>query len=136
MRLYKLTDYMDRTHGGCQWGVGVTVETDGVGELCGPGYTHWYTSPLVAVFLNPIHGNFDLVTAHLWEGEGAVVKDDRGLKVGCTKATTLQRVELPVLSTAVRVRVALECAKLVCTDTAWNAWADKWLSGKDRKSVV
>ena len=98
MKLYKLTDENDQTFGGCQWGENVTIKTSGTGELCGPGWTHWYTHPLLAVFLNPIHGYFDLKTAHLWEGKGTIGKTDCKLKVGCTSGTTLKRIPLPIVT--------------------------------------
>ena len=128
--LYKLTDEHDRTHGGCQWGEGVEHVTDGHGNLCGPGFTHWYTDPLLAVLLNPIHANFQ--NPHLWEGEGDVAKTARGLKVGCTRGKTLKRLPLPEISLTQRVVFGILCAKTVYTDTAWNKWANDWLSGVDR----
>lgn len=30
-----------------------------------------------------------------------------------------------------RLQIAIKAAKTVCTDPAWNAWADAWLSGSD-----
>jgi hypothetical protein len=35
-----------------------------------------------------------------------------------------------------RVRFAILCAKEVCADLPWNAWADKWLSGEDRSEAA
>lgn len=35
------------------------------------------------------------------------------------------------LTTKQRLRIAIKAAKTVCTDPAWNAWADAWLSGSD-----
>jgi len=134
MTLYKLTDGNDQTFGGCQWGEGVTVTTSGTGEMCGTGFTHWYTHPLLAVLLNPIHANIDLTTAHLWEGEGEVVKTDHGLKVGCTTATTLRRVALPQVTTEQRVRFGILCAMEVYADPDWHRWANDWLAGKDRSA--
>jgi len=132
MKLYKLTDENNRTYGGCQWGKNVTVETDGEGGLCGPGFTHFYTDPLLAVFLNPIYRNFDLTTAHLWECEGTVAKKDRGLKVGCTRGTTIRRIPLPEVTLEQRVRFGILCAQEIPQPNAWNDWAEGWLSGKDR----
>ena len=132
MKLYKLTDKNDQTLNNCQWGEGVTVETSGEGELCSAGFTHWYTSPLLAVLLNPIHGDYDLETAHLWEGEGEVIKDDHGLKVGCKKATTLCRISLPEVTLEQKIASGILCAKEVYDGKDWNNWADKWLSGEDR----
>jgi len=132
MKLYKLTDRNDQTRNNCQWGEGVTVETSGDGELCSAGFTHWYTSPLLAVLLNPIHGNYYLKTAHLWAGEGEVIKDNHGLKVGCKKATTLCRISLPEVTLEQKIASGILCAKEVYDVKAWNNWADKWLSGEDR----
>ena len=134
MRLYKITDSNDQTHGGCQWGEGVCVETSGQGELCSSDWTHWYTHPLLAVLLNPIHGQYDIDAAHLWEGHdgGGKVKSDPGLKVGCTRGTTVRRVDLPTVTLEHRVRFAIGCAWQVCEDDAWREWAAKWLSGEDR----
>ena len=134
MKLYKLTNSKDQTRGGCQWGEGVCVETSGQGELCSSAWTHWYTHPLLAVLLDPIHLRVDLDTAHLWEGHdgGGKVKSDPGLKVGCTRGTTVRRVDLPTVTLEHRVRFAIGCAWQVCEDDAWREWAAKWLSGEDR----
>ena len=132
---YKLTDKNDQTWGGCQWGPGVTHETDGAGDLCGPGWLHYYSHPLLAVLHNPIHGHFDLATAHLWEAEaGGEIRDDSGLKLGCTKLTTLKRVEIPEIATTQRVAYGILCACEVYDDPGWQSWADRWLSGEDRST--
>ena len=135
MKLYKLTDQHDQTYGGCQWGEGVTIKTNGEGGLCGPGFTHWYTDPLLAVLLNPIHGNYNLETAHLWEGEGEVVKTNHGLKAGCTAATTLRRIPLPVVTLEQKVRFGILCAMEVYQCEDFTAWANAWLSGLDRSEA-
>lgn len=136
MKLYKLTDEKDQTYGGCQWGPNVTHETDGSGSLCGPGWTHWYTSPLLAVLFNPIHGNFKLETAHLWEGEGEPEKFDSGLKVGCRKATTKRRIELPEITNTQKVAFGILCALEVWKEKTFVVWAQNWLSGKDRSGAA
>jgi hypothetical protein len=128
--LYKLTDEQDRTRGGTQWGEGVTHEASGEGELCGPGWIHAYTDPLLAVLLNSIHANFR--SPHLWEATGVVGKTDHGLKVGCTRLTTLRRVPLPEVTTEQRVRFGILCALAVCDEPGWRVWAERWLSGEDR----
>lgn len=133
MKLYKITDAEDKTYGGCMWGEGITVATSGEGQMCGSGFTHWYKSPLLAVFLNKIHANFDLKTAHLWEGEGEIIKDD-GMKIGCTKATTIKRVCLPEVNDIQRVAFGILCARKVCKDKFFESWSRNWLSGKDRSA--
>ena len=132
MRLYKLTDEKDQTYNRCQWGEDITIETSGKGDLCGPGFTHWYLHPLLAVFLNPIHGGFNLETAHLWEGEGEIVKSDHDLKVGCKKATTRKRVTLPKVTVNQSIAFGVLCAAKVYKDRSFLKWTEKWLNGEDR----
>ena len=106
--LYKLTDqdgYTRRNYdNACLWGENVSHSGTGEGDLCGPGYVHAYTHPLLAVLLNPIHAN--VPTPRLWEAEGAIAKSDRGLKVGCVTLTTIREMPLPIISTEQRVRFA------------------------------
>jgi len=129
-KLYKLTNKDGTSYGGRQWGPGITHETDGRGEVCGPGFMHWYTHPLLAVLLNPIHADFK--NPVLWEGEGEIAKEDHGLKVGCTKGTTIKQIPLPTVTIEQRVRFGILCALEVCKDKSFVQWANDWLSGKDR----
>jgi len=117
MRCYKLTDKDGQTHGGCQWGEGVTHETSGEGELCGSGWLHAYSDPILAVLMNPVHGDFAPRTMLIWEanGEGEYL-DDHGLKYGFTKLTTIRQIPVPVVTTQQRVRFANLCAMAVAAD--------------------
>ena len=131
MIVYKLTDQNLQTHGGYQWEPGVARETDGRGNLCGPGWLHYYHDPLLSALLNPIHA--DIADPVLWEAEAeGLHRDDRGLKGGCTRLTLLRRIELPQITTEQRIRFGILCAKVICDNPAWNAWADRWLDGSDR----
>ena len=131
MIVYKLTNQNLQTHGGYQWEPGVARETDGRGNLCGPGWLHYYHDPLLSVLLNPIHA--DIEGPILWEAEAeGLHRDDRGLKGGCTRLTLLRRIELPQITTEQRVRFGILCAKVICDNPAWSAWADRWLDGSDR----
>ena len=129
MKLYKLTDADAKTRGGTEWGPGVSHSGTGEGKLCGPGWIHAYADPLLAVLFNPIHARFP--RPRLWEAEGEVSKTD-GLKVGCRTVTTSREIPLPEITTAQKVAFAILAVKEVCDDPAWNAWADRWLSGEDR----
>ncbi len=131
--LYKLTDSCGKTHNGTQWGPGVSHSGTGEGGLCGPGWIHAYEHPLIAVLLNPIHANFQ--SPRLWEAEGEVGLRDGQLKCGCRTLTTIREIPLPSITTEMRVRFAIMCAKEVCADFSWNAWADRWLSGGDRSGA-
>ena len=133
---FKLTNNKDQTYGGCQWGPGITHKTSGKGSLCGSGWTHWYTHPLLAVLLNPLHVNFDLTTAHLWKSPKSqeAQKFDNGLKVGCMEGTTLRRVKLPVVTQVQKIAFGIFCSLKVYKEKSYVLWATNWLSGKDRSS--
>ena len=131
MIVYKLTNQKLQTYGGCQWEPGVPRETNGKGDLCSSGWLHYYHDPLLAVLLNPIHA--DIANPILWEAEAdGLHRDDRGLKGGCTRLTLIRQVDLPQITTEQRVRFGILCAKVICDNPAWNAWADRWLDGSDR----
>lgn len=136
--LYKLTDQAGYTRPGlynaCLWGPGVSHSGTGEGELCGPGWVHAYTHPLLAVLLNPIHAAID--NPRLWEAEGDVVLSDNGLKVGCRTLTTLREMPVPVVTTEQRVRFAILCALTVNRSELWERWAERWLSGEDRSKTA
>jgi len=110
MKAWKLTTQDNTTHNGFRWEVGRAAMSLGTGELCGPGWLHFYQHPLLAVLLNPIHANIQ--TPKLWEAvaEGEF-KYDRGLKAGCTKLTLIREVPLPVVTTKQRVAFAKGCAE-------------------------
>ena len=130
MKLYKLTTQKHTTHGNTKWGPGVTHKATGEGtKLCSGGVLHAYTSPLLAVLLNPIHA--DVSDPVLWEAKGEVVASD-GLKVGCKELTTTVEIPLPEISVEQKVRFAIGCASLVYKDAGWVEWANNWLTGKDR----
>lgn len=136
-KLYKLTDenYQSGTAPDCtvtQWGPGVTHETNGYGDLCGPGWLHACEHPLLAALLCPLHFS-DCDGLVLWECDGdGEIKRDGQLKCGVTRLTTVRQIPLLLVTTEMCVRFAILCAKKVCENKAWNEWADKWLSGEDR----
>ena len=131
MKAYKLTTKDMTTHGDCKWTVGKWKETSGEGDLCGPGWLHYYSDPLLAVLLNPLHADID--GPRLWEIEAeGEHKHDRGLKSGCTKMRLVREIDVPKISNTQRVAFAILCAKAVYKDNAFTVWADGWLSGKDR----
>ncbi len=135
MTYYKLTDANGCTYGGTQWGEGATHKAQGAGStLCTGDVIHVYDSPLKAVFMNPIQGKFNLVTAKLWKCRVRQVVADDGTKVGVKECTTIEEAPLPVLTIEQRVEVAIRIARLTSKDAAWNRWADRWLDGSDRSS--
>lgn len=137
-KLYKLTDKNGYTRAGrdnaCLWGENATHSGTGVGGLCGPGWIHAYTHPLLAVMLNPVHAG--IANPRLWEAEGEVALGDHGLKVGCLSLTTLREIPLPEVTTEQRVRFAILCVREVYDRPEWLKWAEGWLSGEDRSEAA
>jgi hypothetical protein len=129
----KKTNPDKTTFGGFKWKVGKWYKTSGEGDLCWEGWLHFYHSPDLAVLLNPIHADFkDPV---LWEAEcRGKSLDDRGLKIGWTEARIVKKIKLPEWTTTKKVAFGILCAKEVFFDKSWVAWADSWLSGKDRSA--
>lgn len=127
--LYKLTDQNYRTLNGTQWGVGVSHTEPGNGKLCSEAYLHAYTTPLLAVLLNPIHA--DISNPVLWRALGTVEAND-GTKVGCTLLKTIKIIPLPTITLTQRLAFGILCARRVYKDKAFLAWARAWLNGKNR----
>lgn len=111
MICYKLTDANLCTHGGYQWTLGEKRSTDGRGDLCGPGFLHFYLDPLLAVMLDPIHANIGGAARLFRAKAGGTIRHDRGLKAGAASLTLLEEMPLPVVTTAQRVAFAKACAE-------------------------
>ena len=130
MKLYKLTDENDQTCNQTQWGENITHSGTGEGPMCSEGWIHAYIDPLLAIFVNPIHGGY--VKPNLWIAEGEIKLQD-SLKVACLTLTTLYKEEIPpTLTDNQRIRVGIKCALKVYEEEFFGRWAKNWLSGKDR----
>src|SRR5258708_36378642 len=128
MKLYKLTDANGLTHGNTQWGEGVSHSGTGEGELCGPGWIHAYSHPLLAALLNPIHANF--VNPILWIAAGKPAPFDRELKLGCKKHTMVRQIKLPELTAEFQVTFSIRCALVPYEDPQFVSCANDLLIGK------
>src|SRR3990172_238775 len=130
---YKLTNQDLTTYEGFQWPTtesGEWVETSGEGPLCGPGWLHFYSHPLLAVLLNPIHASIHI--PKLWEAEvGGEKLEGLGLKVGYTKARLIRELPLPKITLTQRIEFGIRCALDVYHKQDFMAWAAAWLCGKD-----
>ena len=135
MKLYKLTTAEGTTYGKTQWGEGVTHTATRRGtKLCTAGVIHAYRDPLLAVLMDPAHGDFG-PHGVLWEASGEIVVDD-ATKVGCKKLTTVRQIERPAVSTEQKVAFGIFCALEVCTEPGFVEWAHKWLDGSDRSPAA
>ena len=122
---YKLTTDSMQTHGGFLWELGVERTADGHGPLCGSGWLHYYTDPLLALLLNPIHADFD--KPRLFRAKvGPVQQHDRGLKAGTTSLTLVEEMPRPAITLGQRVNFAKLCA-----EWAKIAAAGPWLSSEE-----
>ena len=131
MKAYKLTDENGKTQNDTQWGENISHAASGDGkELCSDGWIHFYTHPLIAVLMNPVHAGFS--SPRMWECETDGEHLHESLKSGCKTLTTLKEIPVPEVSLTQRIAFGILCAKEVCKDKVWNEWADKWLSGEDR----
>jgi hypothetical protein len=130
---YKLTDEKMQTYNNTQWELQEWKETGGKGELCSPGWLHYYSDPLLAAFLNPIHAKFAAPRLFQVEvAEDAKVLEDHGLKLGCTKMRLVQELQFPQVTMEQRVKFGILCALEVYDDAKFVQWAAKWLDGADR----
>jgi hypothetical protein len=132
MKCYKLTDEDGQTKNNTQWGENISHTAKGESglPLCSDGWIHFYTNPLLAVFMNPVHANFK--SPRLWEAETSGEELHGPLKSGCKTLTTIKEIPLPEVSITQKIAFGILCAKEVDKDETWNKWADKWLSGENR----
>lgn len=153
--VYKLTDQDNYTRRGhpneTKWGRNVTHTAKGSGGLCSDGVIHAYSSPLLAVLLNPIHAAIE--NPKLWKAEMEVRYSDKGLKIGGKTLTTVAEIPVPEVTVRQRVIFAVLCAKasfgivdappsafFLRQDSraveamkrrkAWEDWAEAYMEGK------
>ena len=133
--LYKLTKADKTTYGGMLWGEGVTNQAIGTGGLCTNGVIHSYRSPLLAILLNPIHGDYK--NPLLWEASCPQITHDDGTKLGSKELTTIKQMPLPAITIRQRVIFAILCAEaaIVLVNMPfeaqkhielWQAWAKNY----------
>jgi hypothetical protein len=143
MLKYKLTDADGYTRrrkvGETYWLDGEEKQALGEGvALCTSGVIHFYDSPEIAAFTNPIHAEFTNPRLfELWIDE-QVAHD--GLKGGCKVAKLGKELPFPKISTKQAVEIAIRTALELTEDWAGKAkfeqWASNWLSGKDRTAYA
>jgi hypothetical protein len=127
----KITNINGMTQNDTQWGENARHEATGKGKtLCSDGFIHFYEDELLAVFMNPAHGNFKPMRLWQFEPEGEIITD--GSKSGCKAGRTIKEIPIPEITTEQRVEIAIRCALPICKNTKWLEWANKWLSGEDR----
>jgi hypothetical protein len=130
-KAYKLTNELTQTHNNTQWVLQEFKETSGKGNLCGPGWLHYYSDATLAAFLNPMHANFAAPRLFEIEVQG-LIKEDHGLKYGCTKMRLVQELQFIKPTVEQCIKFGILCALEVYKDAAFIKWANSWLDGTDR----
>jgi len=92
--LYKITTTDNTTRNNTKWGVNTThsIPPTKNPKLCSDQVLHAYSNLNLAIFLNPIHGNYQ--PFNIWKAKGTIVVEDWG-KVGCFELTTLEQLPIP-----------------------------------------
>jgi hypothetical protein len=131
MHAYTLTDASLQTFNNTQWALGAPLKASGKGNLCSDGWIHFYDDPKLAMIFNPIHGNFEHPRLFEALAEGTI-KEDRGIKFGCTKLTLIKEIEVPLVPLNVKVCFSILCSLTENKDESYIKWANKWLNKEDR----
>ena len=115
-------------------GTGVTHSaSEADGPLCSKSWIHYYRHPLLAAFMNSVHGGFKQPIIWSVKVEGAT-KHAGQLKSGAKSVTTLQKIDLPLITAEQRVEIAVRCALLQYKEPTFVSWAEDWISGKARSA--
>jgi len=128
---YKLTTQDLTTYNDTKWVLNEWKETRGTGKLCTEGWLHCYTSPLLAILLNPIHADINSPKLFKCEVDGNCL-EDYGRKEGWTRMRLIEEMEIPQLSNINKIAFGILCALEVYKDKKWVTWANNWLENKDR----
>jgi class 3 adenylate cyclase len=132
---YKLTDHLNCSRDGREWGAGVrhvasTADARDGGILC-------YTSPAAAALLNAQEDRFRM--PRLWEATVDQDPTPGDATIACGQVQTLRQVSLPTVNGQQHARFAVLCARAAYAGglyaTEFANWADGWLAGHDSSGV-
>jgi class 3 adenylate cyclase len=136
---FVLTDQLNCSADGREWGQRVTQVATGLDEDDDDGHIVCYTSPNVAALLNAQNEQFRM--PRLWEASV-----DRDLTPGdaivaCREVTTTRQVSMLMLTGMHHARFAVLCARAANAagsdeNTEFGQWAEGWLSGQDRSGIA
>jgi hypothetical protein len=131
-RAYKLTDQQNCSADGRQWGAGVKHKAQpGLGAT--DGRIFCYTSPTLAVLLNPLHERYP--APRIWEALVDVEPMRGDAIVACGEVATTRLIAPPKLTGAHHARFAVLCAVAAggesASDSGFGEWAAAWLDNPD-----
>jgi class 3 adenylate cyclase len=135
---FMLTDHLNRSADGREWGRQVKQSATGMDEDDDDGHIDCYTSQNLAALLNVQNERFR--SPRLWEANV-----DRHLLPGdaivaCREVTTTAQVSIPTLTGVHHARFAVLCAQAAYAadsrqNTEFGHWAEGWLDGQDSSGV-
>jgi len=136
---FVLTDHMNCSADGREWGQRVRQVATGLDEDDDDGHIDCYTSPNVAALLNAQNERFRI--PRLWEASV-----DRDLTPGdaivaCREVTTARQVPILTLSGMHHARFGVLCARAAYAagadrSTEFGNWAEGWLNGQDSSGIA
>ena len=137
-RAYLVTDHLNRTADGREWGERRTHAVAGyAGDGDGGGLIRCYASPGVAAFLNGLNERFRM--PRLWEAVVDQEPSDGSATLECREVTTLRQVSMPTVTGKHYAHFAVLCAREASrgseNDSAFSDWAAGWLAGHDNSGV-
>jgi class 3 adenylate cyclase len=135
-RAYKLTDHLNRSADGREWGAGVKHVVNGFGGD-DEDPMRCYASPGVAALLNGLNERFRL--PRLWETTVDAELKPGDAMVDCREVSAIRQIPLPTLTAQHHAKFAVHCARVAYEgalhEEEFGAWADGWLVGHDNSGV-
>ena len=132
-RAYVLTDHLNRSAEGREWGPGTRYTVGEVDERI-----PCFTSPTIAAFMNGLHERVRM--PKLWEVEVDQEVSMAQPTVGCRDVKVLRQAPLPTLSAMHQARFAVLSARTAYEEgihaEEFIAWADAWLIGQDNSGIA
>lgn len=132
---YKLTDQDMQTYNNTQWVIGESKSTNGKGDLCGPGWLHCYSHPLLAVLLNPIHAAYVQPRLFKCNATGNH-KFEFGLKEGSTTMELIKEIPLPIITLEQKIAFGILNTLKVYNNPDFQNWGKNWLNNIDRSNTT
>ena len=135
MKLYKLTDENNKTHGGMSWKIGKTnkVKKCGNPQLCTENVIHAYRDINLALIFNPRHANID--KPNIYECEGKIVVEDYG-KCGVFNLTPIKKLRYPKWYSSEKRKDVLIQFAILCAESVLHYFEDKYPNDKRPRKAI
>ncbi|HEV7662722.1 MAG TPA: adenylate/guanylate cyclase domain-containing protein, partial [Chloroflexota bacterium] len=133
-RAYKLTDHLNQSAEGLEWGSGVKHKASGADV---ESRIRCYTTPTVAALMNAQYERLRL--PRLWEAIVDVEPVRGDAIVACGEVATTRQVTMPTLTGLQHAVFAVLCTRAAydggLREQEFTNWSDGWLNGQDNSGV-